>query len=129
MPHFLLAFLVAIPLQNFTLAHLTNEQFRITEYLYTTAIEESIPPEKLLLLAECESRFETDRVGDKNKICEATGNPMRSRGLFQINDCYWPEVSDKQAEDYKWATNWAVDKIKKGKVNIWWWCSKESGFK
>lgn len=125
----LLVWLCSIGLQSFTLGRISNLQLENLSYLYLRAVQENISPEKLTLLAECESRFETDRIGDTDKICGATGKPIRSRGLFQINDCAWPEVSDKQAEDFYWATDWAIDMIKGGRVTAWWTCSKIAGFR
>ena len=43
----------------------------------------------------------------------------RSRGLFQINSCYWPEVSDKCAFDPECNIQWAANKFKEGRLEIW----------
>ena len=61
---------------------------------------------------------------------ESGGNPLaigdidnpykgcKSRGLFQINDCFWPEVSDGCAFDAKCNMNWAADRFREGRVEL-----------
>ena len=62
---------------------------------------------------------------------ESGGNPLavgdvdrpvkgcRSRGLFQIHNCSWPDVSDECAFDVQCSINWAADRFKEGRIEIW----------
>ncbi len=66
-----------------------------------------------LFLTNKESGWVTDKVGDTHLICNAPkspnfGKPQRSRGVWQISDCWHPEVTDAQAFDVIWATHWAM---------------------
>ena len=42
----------------------------------------------------------------------------RSRGLFQINSCYWPEIKDICAFDPSCNINWAADRFREGRVEL-----------
>jgi len=65
-----------------------------------------------LSLASWESQFNPRAVGDTHLTCKKTGKPIRSRGLWQINSCAWPEVTDEQAFDPMWSSEWAMPKIR-----------------
>ena len=65
-----------------------------------------------LEIADKESRFNPLAVGDKHLICKKTGKRIRSRGIWQINSCAWPEVTDEIAFSVEKSTAWAMPKIK-----------------
>src|SRR5574343_477010 len=47
-----------------------------------------------------ESQYDINNIGDMDIICKTgpnKGKPVRARGLMQITDCYYPEVTDEQA--------------------------------
>lgn len=46
-------------------------------------------------------------TGDMNIICKRTGKPVRSRGIIQISECYYPEISDECA----YTVECALDKM------------------
>jgi hypothetical protein len=50
---------------------------------------------------------------------QATGDSGDSRGLWQINRIYHPEVSDRCAYDVKCSTGWALERIMDGNINEW----------
>lgn len=56
-----------------------------------------VDPVKALQIAQNESGLDETAVGDKKLICERTGKPVRARGIYQITECWHPEVSDKEA--------------------------------
>jgi len=86
----------------------------------------NLDEDKVVFIAKCESQLEPKTLGDGHLTCKRTGEPMRSRGIWQINECYHPEVSDKQAFDPEWATNWAIKKFKKGTDSKeWLLCSRK----
>ena len=68
-------------------------------------------------------------VSIKIMICESGGDPLsvgdkgKSRGLWQIHKDYWPEITDEMAFDPIVSTEWAIGKIKEGKIWLW-TCSK-----
>jgi hypothetical protein len=49
----------------------------------------------------------------------ATGDSGDSRGLWQINRIYHPEVSDHCAYDVECSTDWALERILSGNINEW----------
>lgn len=73
-----------------------------------------INEKKVLFIAECESKMNLRALGDGHLICSKTGKPMRSRGIWQINECGHPEVTDEQAFDPVKSTDWAMEIFKKG---------------
>jgi hypothetical protein len=50
---------------------------------------------------------------------QATGDGGESRGLWQINRIYHPEVSDRCAYDMECSTDWALQRILDGNANEW----------
>ena len=50
---------------------------------------------------------------------EATGDGGESRGLWQINKAWHPEVSDTCAYDVTCSTDWSLDRIRAGYVDEW----------
>jgi hypothetical protein len=83
------------------------------------AAEAGVSPRLALCIVEHESRFQPDALGDVHLTCPATGEPMRSRGLWQINDCFHPEVSDDVAFSGEDSTEWALARIKQGHAEEW----------
>lgn len=58
-----------------------------------------------------------ERVGDSHLTCLLKdspnyGKPIRSRGIWQINDCAHPDVSDELALDVASSTDWAMPRLK-----------------
>lgn len=72
-----------------------RENFQYTDYL--------------VKLAECESGLDPLIRGDSGL----------SRGLFQINSYYWPDVSDECAFNVECSTLWTMEKINEGKQGLW----------
>ncbi len=66
-------------------------------------------PDYLVRLARCESGLDPNVVGDSGY----------SRGLFQIHSEYWPGVSDEEAFDIEWSTEWTMDMINAGYQHYW----------
>jgi len=50
---------------------------------------------------------------------EATGDGGESRGLWQINKAWHPEVSDTCAYDITCSTDWSLERIRAGYVDEW----------
>lgn len=73
-------------------------------------------PDYLVRLAYCESRLNPKARNDN-------GQYGIDRGVFQINSFYHPDISDAQADDLEFATNWTINMINKG-YQIRWACDK-----
>jgi hypothetical protein len=50
---------------------------------------------------------------------KATGDEGESRGLWQINKAWHPEVSDTCAYDVTCSTDWSLERIRAGYVHEW----------
>lgn len=51
----------------------------------------------------------------RNKKSPLYGKPANARGGAQITECWFPSISDEQADDYKFATKFMLDTILSGK--------------
>jgi hypothetical protein len=70
-----------------------------------------------------ESQFDTEKVGDDG-ICPDPKSPnygkeTTSRGTWQINSCYHPEVSDQCAFNLQCSTAFSLKLIAAGGINQW----------
>lgn len=72
------------------------------------AIINNIDPELALYVAYGESSFDTQEIGDMKIPCPLTGKPVRARGLWQITECFHPEISDDIAFSLESSTEWAM---------------------
>jgi Lysozyme like domain len=50
---------------------------------------------------------------------EATGDGGESRGLWQINKAWHPEVSDACAYNVTCSTDWSLERIRAGHIDEW----------
>lgn len=60
-----------------------------------------VPESVLHYVIENESHYNEKAVGDMNITCKRTGLPVRARGILQITECFYPEISDECAFDAK----------------------------
>lgn len=63
-----------------------------------------------------ESEYNPNTIGDMKIKCPATGKPVRSRGLVQITECYYPEITDAQAFDPNFSLDFGMKLIKNKKT-------------
>lgn len=68
-----------------------------------------------------ESTYNTEALGDRGYICPRTGQIAPSRGLVQINKCYWPDEY-KLAYDPEFAVTFLAIQLKKGRCHYWSTC-------
>lgn len=94
----------------------------IRQYIEKQAIENGVDTKMALHVAKNESGYGQYQVGDGHLTCKKTGKPIRSRGVWQINDCAHPTVTDEQAFDVVWSTNWTMQEMKKNGCRIWSTC-------
>lgn len=66
---------------------------------------------KAMDIAKKESGYHPNAVGDLNLICKATGKPVRARGIYQITECYHPEITDEQAFDPNFNIEWGIQQM------------------
>lgn len=84
--------------------------------------EHKVNPSVILFIVSHESQFNPNTVGDDDKICPVglnKGKLQHSRGLWQISDCFHPEVPDEIAFDIVSSTIWSIQNIKNGHINEW----------
>ncbi len=86
----------------------------IEEMIRFKAHSNNLDEEKIIFIARCESQIEPRSIGDGHLTCSRTGNSVSSRGIWQINNCAHPEISDEQAFDPEMSTDWAMEVFKKG---------------
>jgi hypothetical protein len=94
-----------------------SNQTDIQEIIKAVAKIECVDPELCIRVAKCESSL------NPNAKNINTGGST-DRGLFQINDKYHPEVSDAQAYDPMFATQFFCRAFKN--KNLSWWSASKS---
>lgn len=72
------------------------------------SLSQGVSPKLAIYIASHESGFDADQIGDMYITCRRTGKPVRARGLYQITECFHPEISDAQAFDPDFSMKWAV---------------------
>lgn len=79
-------------------------------------IASSTPLKRAIVIAQRESGFIYNQRGDMDITCWRAGpyygEPVAARGIWQITRCYHPEITDEQADDPEWSTQWALPRIK-----------------
>ena len=84
----------------------------IEEMIRRIAKEEMVNEDLMVRIALCESQLDPKAV-NVNK------NGTRDRGLFQINDFWWLDITDEQAFDPEWSTRWACKQVKAERLHLW----------
>ena len=90
------------------------------------ALLNDVSVDMVFYIIEGESSFDPKNVGDMDIVCKETGKPVRARGLLQITQCYWPQISDAQAFDPEWSIKWALPLLKNREkcLQTWTLCRK-----
>ncbi len=81
----------------------------IRSYIKEKATEKGVDPRKALFIAEHESQFNPNAIGDSGI----------SFGVWQFNLKANPHISKKCALDYKCSTEIAINWLANGKENMW----------
>ena len=63
------------------------------------ATQYNVSSEKLHYIIMNESSYKPNATGDMDIICKRTGLPVRARGILQITECWYPNISDECAYD------------------------------
>ena len=96
----------------------------IEEYVDSEALKYGIPTSTVDYIVSHESGWVVDPPLNDVAICKyhlssKYGQMTASRGLFQLNDCYNPQVSIVCALNPYCATDWSLSEIKTGHI-LWW---------
>ena len=86
-----------------------DASINVRSYVERAARDEGVDPTVAEWIVSHESGHRPD----------ATGDGGDSRGLWQINRVYHPEVSDRCAYDVKCSTRWSLRRIMEGYVDEW----------
>ena len=89
-----------------------NREETIEGIIRRIAKEERVDEGLMVRIALCESQLDPEAI-NVNK------NGTRDRGLFQINDYWWPNISDEQAFDPECSTRWACKQVRAGGLRLW----------
>lgn len=84
----------------------------IRDYIAAVATLDGVDVQTALIIAKDESGFNPQAIGDHGT----------SIGLFQIHLPAHPDISEKQAEDPIFSTEWTMQKLKEGECDIWSTC-------
>lgn len=77
------------------------------------AARHGVDPDVMVAVAKCESNLNPQAVGDLSL--------GTSRGLFQIHRPSHPDITDAQAFDPDWSSEWAARQFAAGNAR-WWTC-------
>ena len=86
-----------------------QERLRIRAYVEGAAKTRGVSPQVAEWIVTHESRDHP----------EATGDGGESRGLWQINKAWHPEVSDACAYNVTCSTDWSLKRIRAGHIDEW----------
>ena len=88
----------------------SNPQRRgIQAYLERAAKTRGVSPQVAEWIVTHESRHHPEAIGDGGE----------SRGLWQINKAWHPEVSDACAYNVACSTDWSLERIRAGHIDEW----------
>jgi len=100
-----------IPSSSAWFDHVSNrqERLRVRAYVEATAKTRGVSPQVAEWIVTHESQHHP----------EATGDGGESRGLWQINKAWHPEVSDACAYNVSCSTDWSLQRIRAGHIDEW----------
>ena len=86
-----------------------QERLRLRAYVEGAARSRGVDPQVADWIVTHESQHHP----------EATGDGGESRGLWQINKVWHPEVSDACAYNVSCSTDWSLERIRAGHIDEW----------
>lgn len=90
----------------------SNSPLLMTDFIAAEATLDGVDPSVALHIAKAESSMNSDAVGDHGT----------SFGLFQIHLPAHPDISEEEAENPVFSTEWAMIQLKEGNCDIWSTC-------
>lgn len=93
----------------------------ISWYLSVMATKYNVSESTMDIIVQGESQYnDMTKDGDMNIICERTGLPVRARGLVQITECYFPQITDEEARSVPFALEFLAKNMSQGLgVMLW----------
>lgn len=96
----------------------TREEVRA--YILKEAKKAGVHVAKIMYIVEHESNFDPKVVGDLDIICNNPKSPyykkpFYSRGVWQFSRCWYPHVTDEQAQSVEYSTKLALSIIANSK--------------
>lgn len=90
-------------------------------YLSEMATKYNVSESTMHTIVQGESQYnDKTRDGDMGITCARTGLPVRARGLVQITECYFPEISDEEARSVPFALEFLAKNMADGYgVMLW----------
>lgn len=96
----------------------------IEQLIDEKALQYNVSAELVHYIVKKESQYNPNAVGDMNLICERTGRPVRARGILQITECWYPDVSDTCAFDVECSLDKMLPIMKTDCESQWTTCPK-----
>lgn len=106
---------LTVPIAEAAIVYDFNSTSTVADYVANQAIQFDVPVNRALYISKNESSFIATTTGDMELKCRVgvnKGKPVRARGIFQITDCYHPEVTDQEAFSVEWSTRWAMERMR-----------------
>lgn len=99
----------------------------INQIIDEKALQYGVSAERVHYIIEKESQYNPNAIGDMNIICKRTGLPVRARGILQITECYYPEISDACTFDVECSLDKMLPVMKDDKkcLSQWSTCKEE----
>jgi len=93
----------------------------ISWYISVMATKYNVSEDTMHAIVKGESQYnDMTRDGDMNITCARTGLPVRARGLVQITECYFPEITDEEARSVPFALEFLAKNMSEGLgVMLW----------
>lgn len=88
----------------------------VPQYIISKAIEYGVDPYMAVHVAWNESRFNSKAIGDHGE----------SHGVWQIHLPAHTNVTEKQAHNLEWSTEWSMREMKKNGCKIWSTCKQST---
>lgn len=96
----------------------------IAQLIDEKALQYGVSAKLVHYIVKKESQYNPKAVGDMNLICERTGRPVRARGILQITECWYPDVSDACAFDVTCSLDRMLPVMKTDCESQWSTCPK-----
>lgn len=96
----------------------------ISEIIDEKALQYGVSAELVHYIVKKESQYNPKAIGDMNLICKRTGKPVRARGILQITECWYPDVSDACAFDVECSLDRMLPVMKTDCESQWSTCQK-----
>ena len=90
-------------------------------YISVMATKYNVSEDTMHAIVKGESQYnDMTRDGDMSITCARTGLPVRARGLVQITECYFPDVTDEEAQHVPYAIEFLAKNMSEGLgVMLW----------